>query len=90
MDRAAQPAPPPVTDHQQVIPPIGQLDQRRARRSPHHQLADRHAAGQATERLVEGVTQALARLLGGRDRGTIPDPPGRRSAGWVPPWPPDS
>jgi hypothetical protein len=63
MDRAAQTAPPPVTDHQQVIAPIGQLDQRRARRSPHHQWADRHAAGQAAERLVKSITQALACLL---------------------------
>jgi hypothetical protein len=63
MDRAAQPAPPPVTDHQEVITPASQLDQRRARRSPHHQRADRHAYGQATERLVKSITQALARFL---------------------------
>ncbi len=74
MDRIPQPAPPTVTHHQQVIAATGQLDQRRARRSPHHQLADPYAAGQAAKRLVKGITQALAGLL-------LPQPQQQRAGG---------
>jgi hypothetical protein len=63
MDRAAQPAPSSVTHHQKVAWLIGQLDQRRARRSPYHKLANRHAAGHTAERFVKGITHALVRLL---------------------------
>jgi hypothetical protein len=74
VDRISQPAPSPVAHYQQVIAAIGQLDQGRARRSPHHQLADRYAAGYAAERLVKGITQPLASFL-------LPQPQQQRAGG---------
>ena len=74
MDRAAQPAPSPVTHHQKVAWLIGQLDQRRARRSPHHKPANRHAVRHTAERLVEGITHALVSLL-------LPQPEQQRAGG---------
>jgi hypothetical protein len=74
-----------MAHHQQVIALTGQLDQGRARRAPHDQLADRNTAGYAAERLVKGVTQPLASLLlpqsqqQGAGRPPVRDLPARRS-----------